>query len=262
MRRSTHANPWLVRREGPARTLRLFCFPYAGGSAASYAHWQAALPERVEVCALQLPGRGSRFHEAPAASLPALVDALADVVAGQGTLPFAFFGHSLGGLLAFETARRLRTLGAPQPVHLFVSGTSAPARRGAARGLHALPDAALVEELRRYNGTPPEVLANAELMALVLPALRADFALAERYRYEPAAPLDVPLTVLAGADDRVAPPAQADGWRDETRAAFRQLRFDGDHFFIHAQSPAVIGCVSRLLDGDDDGSQRHVRGLS
>lgn len=239
--------PWILRQPRPAPRLRLYCFSYAGGNAATYLPWQAELDAGIEVCAIQLPGRGARIAEAPYTSLAALVAALAPLVCARNTLPFAFFGHSLGGLLAFEVARYSQRHALPMPEHLFASGCDAPQYRSPPKRMHALPDAELIESLRGYNGTPPEVLAHRELMELLLPTIRADFSLAENYRYDPGAPLAIPITVLSGREDDHVDPGLVDQWQRETTAGCRIEWFDGDHFFINAQRGAVLACVGAEL---------------
>lgn len=238
---------WLIRTPGPARRLRLYCFPYAGGSAAAYADWQAGLPADIEVCAVQPPGRGARFIETPVDSLAQMLEALTPAFLASADRPFAFFGHSLGALVAFEFTRHLARLRLPQPVHLFVSGCQAPQWRDPARGLHLLGDEALIEVLRDYNGTPPEVLADRELLALLLPMIRADFSLAETYRYQPGARLAVPVTALAGRGEAYRLPEQVLGWQDETSAAFSSHWFDGDHFFLNPRRDAVLATIARAI---------------
>jgi len=242
------ATPWLIREPKKHPALRLFCFCYAGGNALAYLPWQAEFGAQVEICAVQLPGRGARLNEAPFTSLPALVRVLAPIIAQRSEVPFAFFGHSLGALLAFEIARFCKLNYLPSPRHLFVSGCNAPQQRGAREGLHRLPDDVLIEKLRDYNGTPPEVLAHRELLELVLPTLRADFALVEDYVYRPGLQLTVPITVLAGRGDVHCPPEQVAAWRKETVDACQVHWFDGDHFFIHSARAAVIDCIAAELD--------------
>lgn len=241
------ATPWLVRRPGPAGRLRLYCFSYAGGSAATFSEWQPVLGPDIEVCAIQLPGRGARLAEAAITSLPDLVQMIAAVTSSQGNGPFAFFGHSLGGLLAFETARYCKLHRLPMPQHLIVSGSAAPRQRDTSRQLHLLGDQELIDELRKYNGTPPAVLENRELMELLLPMIRADFSLVERYRYRAGALLDMPIAVLAGRADPHVSPAQAQGWASETTAGARVHWVDGDHFFVNAKRTAVLDCVREVL---------------
>jgi medium-chain acyl-[acyl-carrier-protein] hydrolase len=240
-------DPWLVRTREPHRRLRLFCFPYAGGNAFNFMPWQAQLEPGIEVCAVQLPGRGSRLAEPPFASVQALLKAVAPVVAAQADLPFAFFGHSLGALIAFELTRYLRLHGLGGPCHLFVSGCQAPRHRSPARGLHRMADAELIQVLRNFESTPPEVLASQELMALVLPTLRADFALAEEYRYRAGPALSVPMSVFAGTRDENKGEGQVDGWADETSGPCEVAWFEGGHFFINHQRDAVLARIGADL---------------
>lgn len=242
---------WLVRKPQPQARLRLYCFAYAGGSAHQFLPWQAALGPDIEVAAFQLPGRGPRLAEPPIPVMAPLLDTLAERLAAQlhspGHPPFAFFGHSLGGLLAFELARLCRRRGLAMPEHVFVSACNAPRGRPAPRMLHRLDDAGLVEALRDYNGTPPAALADPELMALLLPAIRADFALVENYQYLPGPLLDMPLTVLAGSTDRHVQAERLPRWQEETSAPCALHTFDGGHFFIHEQQQAVAECIRRRL---------------
>ncbi|QSX79990.1 thioesterase [Lysobacter solisilvae] len=227
--------------------MRLFCFPYAGGSAFNFSAWRGRLDPGVEICAVQLPGRGARIGEAPIATMPALLRAMAPAITQLNSLPFAFFGHSVGALIAFELARYLRLHGVQGPEHLFMSGCQAPQFRSPSAGLHRLPDAAFIEELRDYNGTPEEVLDNRELMALMLPTIRADFALAEEYSYRSGPLLQVPVSVYAGTQEDIRAPGQVDGWQKETTGPCAVTWFDGGHFFINSQRDAVIGQLNADL---------------
>ena len=239
---------WLVRQPGVLATTRLYCFSYAGGNARSYLPWQAGLGGGIEVCAIELPGRGARFGERLYQAMPTLIADLNQVIAQSDDIPFAFFGHSLGALVAFELARHRQRSGGPLPHHLFVSGCAAPQHRNPSRGLHRLPAAELIDVLRQYQGTPPEVLMHGELMALLLPTIRADFALAEEYEYHPSPPLSVPLTVLTGKSDERVSLAQAQGWAKETVLPCAVQLFEGGHFFIHDEMPEVLKCIRSQLD--------------
>ena len=247
MRAASGDDAWFVRRPGPSRPVRLYCFAYAGGNASAFMGWQDALPAHVEICGVQLPGRGARFGEAAFRDMPALVDVLAPVLRRSIDRPFALLGHSLGALVAFEAARRLAAWGAARPQHLYVSGCHAPQFRAPSRNYHLLDDDKFVEMLRDFNGTPPEVLAERELMAILLPPIRADFALAETYRYQPPANLDIPVTAWAGRDDSRSSPHQVSGWARETTGEFAQAWFDGGHFFIHEQREQVLAQLATSL---------------
>jgi medium-chain acyl-[acyl-carrier-protein] hydrolase len=218
----------------------MYCFPYAGGNAATFLPWQAAMGPEIEVCAVQLPGRGARLVEPPYTSMTELVAALGQVILSNNELPFVFFGHSLGGLVAFELARYCKHHYLPIPKHLFISACSAPRCRDSSPRLHELEDAALVEALKDYNGTPPEIINNHALMELVLPAIRADFKLAEDYEYRPGQTLNVPITVLTGTMDKHISVEQVVSWQEETISNCCIRVFEGDHFFINSNTTAVM----------------------
>lgn len=247
--RPARANPWLVFFGQPeiAKYLRLYCFSYAGGSASIYQPWGALLDPGIELCAVQLPGRGIRLAERPERDLSALVSRLATAIAAQPTVPFAFFGHSLGALIAFELTRHLQRCQLQQPVKLLVSGCSSPQLRSNVDALDEHDDEKMIERLSQYNGTPPEVLQHQELMSLMAPAIRADFALVADYVYKPGALLDLPVTAFAGRSDDQTSREQIDGWGRETRSAFIQHWFDGDHFFIRPQMEQVVAQLNREL---------------
>ncbi len=247
MVKPSEADPWLLGQRQTAATLRLFCFSHAGGHPAAFLPWQAALGPQVEVRAVQLPGRAKRFHERSRRAFEPLCDELLEVVQLHADLPFALFGHSLGALLAFEVARACAAGPCP-PRHLIVSGCGAPRhRRPGGRPLHELDDGELCLELARYHGTPAEVLADRELMQLLLPVVRDDFTLVQDYRYRPGMPLPLPVTVLAGREDSAVPAELVSPWADEAGVGCEVHWFDGGHFFIDSARPAVIDCIRKQL---------------
>lgn len=241
---------WIkVFQPQPEAQLRLYCFPYAGGGASIYRLWHRELPGGVEVCAVQLPGRESRWREEPFRRTEPLADAATEALSPRLGRPYAFFGHSMGAVLAFEVTRRLRRRGLEGPRHLFVSGRSAPRVETADPPIRDLPRDEFIEAVRGYSGTPEEVLQNRELMELVEPLLRADFSVSETYDYRPdAEPLDVPLTVLGGLGDPDVPPEDLEAWRLETRGPYRKHLLDGGHFFLHEKREEVLRIVSRELE--------------
>lgn len=242
-------SPWVVRpKPNPQAKLRVFCFPYAGGGASVFRRWPLALPPAVEVCALELPGRGVRLREPAFTQLGPLVRSLARGVLPYLDTPFVFFGHSLGGLVGFELARELRRAERMLPLHLIVSAVGAPHVPQPGPRIHDLPDARLVEELRRLNGTPRELLGNAELMQMVLPTLRADLAVYERYAYREEPPLDCPITVFGGLHDRMVSRDRLEAWGDQTSARSIVRMLPGDHFFLHASQTLLLAVLSRELD--------------
>lgn len=231
-----------------AAALRLFCFHYAGGSAALFQRWPAHLPPAVEVSALQLPGRGNRLGEAPFTDLRQLTAALADQLQPRLDRPFAFFGYSMGGLLAYELARTLRQRDLPLPAHLLIAARRAPQFAQPQPHLSQLPDAQIVQTLRQAgNAIPQELAADQAILQLMLPTLRADFQLAETYHFEEDQPLACPITVFGGTEDAHATAEQLVGWQQHTLHAFQMHYFDGGHFFLHSAESALLQRVTQTL---------------
>jgi medium-chain acyl-[acyl-carrier-protein] hydrolase len=238
--RSSTQDRWLPPlRRMTGSGARLFCFPYAGGSATAFATWPERLPG-VDVRPVHLPGRGSRLHEMPIPELHPITQTLAVELLPLLDRPFAFFGHSMGALLAFEMTRYLTRHELPLPTHLFASGRRAPQIRDEDVPSPGLPDAEITELLRTLGGTPPEVLDEPELIALILPALRADFAVCASYEYSAEPPLACPITVFGGDDDEESAPGYLEAWQDQTTAPLRIRKFPGGHFFLQTHENAVL----------------------
>src|ERR1043165_202661 len=247
-RTSTPASRWFpYRQPGAAPALRLFCFPYAGGTAMVYRSWAAALPAGVEVMAVQLPGRGARLLEEPLHRIGDVVRAVVPVLLPFLDCPFAFFGYSMGALVAFETARALRAMQQALPEKLFVAACRGP-QREAARNTrrHYLPLPELIAELERLNGTPREILNDPAALECFLPALRADFEVVDTYVYQAAGPLACPIQAFGGVDDDVSV-EDLSAWGDHTSSGFSLEMLDGDHFFILQSAEALLERVRRAL---------------
>ena len=241
------ATPWLASFKPNSRArVRLICFPYAGGGAHIYRAWPDGLPASIEVCPIQLPGRGARMMEAPFTQMSSLVEAAAEALLPYLDKPFACFGHSMGALVSFEFARRLRSQNGPQPNHIFVSGCFAPDIPDP-DPLHTLPDAKLLAEVRRLNGIPQEAQENAELMRLMLPTLRADCTVTETYTPTQEPPLDCPISAFGGLQDQMVSRDDLEGWRQQTTASFALRMFPGDHFFLQTAQPVLLQILAREL---------------
>jgi medium-chain acyl-[acyl-carrier-protein] hydrolase len=241
-------DPWIGRRPAADAGLRLFCLPCAGGGASAFRAWRADLPASIDVCPIQLPGREGRLHEHPFTAMEPLIAAMADGLEPHLRMPYALFGHSMGSLIAFELARELRRRGAPDAVRLFVAGFASP-DTPRTRERHRMNDRELIAELREFGGTPAVLLNDPEMMHHVLPILRADFSVIETYRRRDEPPLDIPISGMAGADDREAPAAAMTGWGRQSSAGFRLTVFSGDHFFVHAPNvrQAIVEVIARDL---------------
>jgi medium-chain acyl-[acyl-carrier-protein] hydrolase len=241
-------NPWLpYRKKRSGAKLRLFCFPHAGAGASSFRGWSDVLPLDVELCALQYPGRETRFADPILENVPDLAAAIADAIAPELNKPFAFFGHSMGALAAYETARLLRTRGGPQPRRVILSGRGAahlPLPRPAA---HALPEPELLAALRRYSNRTDELLAHPDLLAIFIPILRADLGAVENYRPGAIEPLLAPITCLGGLGDVDVPWYRLDAWRMHTLGGFRVWMLPGGHFFLHPPSKTLTDLLAADL---------------
>jgi medium-chain acyl-[acyl-carrier-protein] hydrolase len=248
---NTTTSPWVVfpKRQPEAR-LRLFCFPYAGAGASAYHPWGRFISPEIEVVAIQLPGRETRLREAAHTRLTPMVAVLAQSLEPLFDRPFAFFGHSLGALIAFELARELRRTGRRQPDHLTVSARRPPQLPDTDSPLHSLPQAAFVDSVqKRYNALPEVILKDQELLDLYLPALRADFEMLETYAYSSEEPLACSILALGGRDDARASREQLAQWELQTVGAFDLTLFDGGHFYLQPQRESVLQTLSRYLLG-------------
>ncbi len=243
------SNAWVHRRprRGAAARLRLFCVPFAGGGATAFHALSPVLPAAIAVLPVVLPGRERRLGEAPIRRMPALVEALAAGLEAELEPPFAFFGHSLGALVAYALARDLAQRGAPAPARIFAAGCRAPHLPDPDPPVHFLPEAEFRAELVRLGGTPPEILAHAELMELFLPVLRADFELNETYVVDPLVPLDCPLTIVGGESDPKARRSDVEAWRAATRGEARVEWLREGHFFLSTSRHALRDVIVRDL---------------
>jgi medium-chain acyl-[acyl-carrier-protein] hydrolase len=245
-------SPYVRRAHRDRPDLRLFCFPSAGAGATAYRDWPDLLPESVEVVAIQLPGREDRLREPAFSALDPLVRALGQVLRPYLDLPVALFGHSGGALLAFEVARTLEAR-SRTAAHLFVSGHRAPQLPGHSR-LRDLPDDAFVAEVTALDGTDPRVFTDPALLRVVLPALRADVAMWETYRYRPGLALTGPITAFGGQSDPIVPEAHVQLWHRQTTGEFRYRIFPGGHFFLHESREQVVAAIAATLDRAGVGS--------
>lgn len=241
----TKSNPWIHRpHPHPNAALRLFCFPYAGGGASVFRNWSDALPKSVEVVPVQLPGRETRIREQAFSSVFPLLDAMVPALVPLLDRPFALFGHSMGALIAFELARRLRCDCKRLPECLLVSARVAPNIRLKRQPINKLPEDELIRELAHLNGTDRDVLQHAELMKLVLPTLRADLALHEEYVYPVELPLACPIVAFGGLQDPETQNGVLDAWRNEAAGLFAIRWFSGDHFFITSQRRPFLSALA------------------
>ncbi|MFD0311391.1 thioesterase II family protein [Streptomyces sp. NPDC127119] len=220
----------------------LVCFPHAGGAASAHSGLARLLAPHLDVLGVQYPGRQDRRLEPPEPDITALAVRIAARLMDGGGGPRFFFGHSMGALVAYETARALRRSGAPGPQRLFLSGRGAPARMPAPHD-RLRGDAEILAAVRRLGGTDAAVLDDPDLVDLVLPALRADYLALGSYRWAPEPSLDTPVTVLVGSDDPVAPLDTAKEWSEHTAGESETLVFPGGHFYLNSQLDQVAAVI-------------------
>lgn len=240
-------NPWFpFMKPASNACLRLFCFSYAGGSAMIYRSWPDFLSQTIEVCALQIPGRGARLQEKPFTQMQPLVDEVAEELSRWMDKPFVFFGHSMGATLGFEVARKLHADHGVGPEHLFVSGRRAP-HRPSPPAIYDLPEQQFIAKLRQLKGTPNAVLEHEEFLQLLIPMLRADFEVIETYQYAPLSLLRCPITAMGGLEDDEVGHDEIQAWREVTSGDFSMNMFPGDHFFLHSAQTQLLQTLSNKL---------------
>jgi len=246
--RFSRKNRWVEGNEiNRTARIRLFCLPYAGGGTSIFRSWSKELPSFVDVCPIQLPGRETRLDEPAAVRMEPLADAMTRAILPYLDKPFAFFGHSMGALINYEVARRLRAGNGLEPVHLFASAHGGPHIPEQDRHVYRLSDAEFLNHLRTLNGTPQQVLDCPQLMEILLPTLKADFELLGTYEYTPAAPFRCPITVFGGSHDESVTADQLAGWESHTTGKVSVRFLPGDHFYLLSHKSLLLRMISEEL---------------
>lgn len=227
--------------------LRLFCLPYAGGSAQMFRAWAASLPPWVQVCPLEPPGRGTRFADPPLDRVAAVVADLTSCLLPRLDGPFAIAGYSYGALVGYELARQLENDHGYRARRLFAAAMRGPAWPSAEFPVSRLPDQEFRRHLKTLGGTPDELLANDALMEVMCPVLRADFRAVETYSYQPSPPLGCPVTAIGGRDDRGVSEAALSSWRTCTTGPFSMRMVRGGHFFLHTYRAELLAVLADQL---------------
>lgn len=233
------------------KKLKLFCFPYAGGSVAVYNRWKKYLEKRIELAPVELAGRGRRIYDPLYDSIGEAVEDVYGMINSQlDERPYSFFGHSMGGVIAYELAWKLKKLKRPQPVHIFFAGCGAPhVPAEDDRPIHQLPEQEFKKEILELGGTPAEFFEHPELLDVLLPMIRSDFKISENYAFgegREIEPLDYDVSVFIGKQEEVTA-EHVHGWKDHTTGVCTIYYFEGDHFFINHQMERVVKIVNRTL---------------
>ncbi|WP_010099276.1 thioesterase II family protein [Ornithinibacillus scapharcae] len=241
-------NKWRkVISPSTSKKLTLFCFPYAGGSGHIFYNWHHFCTTDLEIQSIQLPGRGIRISELPINNIEELIKDLYAGIDFDWSQPYAFFGHSMGALISYELAAFLYEQEKELPQGLFLSARVPPHLTDRGKHVHLLSEQEFIQELRRLDGTPEEVLHNEELLQLMLPTIRADFAICETYQYTKRNPLPIPITVFGGKGDMEVSPNQLTEWKQYTSKNFQQFTYDGGHFFLHQHKGDIVQTIEKQL---------------
>lgn len=221
---------------------RLFCFHHAGGNAANFNAWINEFMPSIDICAIQLPGRAERINDKFLPNFDCIVNILANEISNYDDLPFAFFGHSMGGVLAFELCHYLVEHKLQTPIHLFISSANSPSNLYRSTSIMK-NDQQLIDMLKRYGGTPSELLHDKGFMAFLLPIMRADFDLLSNYTYKIRQKLSIPLTLITGDKDFSLTYETLPAWANETSQAYRHICLNGGHFYHHQEPASVISII-------------------
>lgn len=231
----------------PHADVRLICFPHAGGSASVFRGWAERLPDSVEVVAVQYPGRQDRIHEEPISDMGQLTERLVEALAPQFDRPVAFFGHSLGATVAFEVARELHPR-FPTPLRRLVASARLPPGKVGPSGYDFTRDDHLRRYLRSLGGRGGMALHNGELWQVVVPPLRSDLLMSQRYAFRQGAPLTCPITVIVADGDTSCNADDVRGWARYSLGAFDEHVIPGDHYYVEDPPDELFGVLTDVLD--------------
>ncbi len=231
----------------PQAKLKLFCFPYAGAGATMYRAWAEYLPG-IEICLVHLPGRDKRIKEALHTRLLPLIEQLTDALIPHLDKPFAFFGHSMGALIAFETARQLRRYQAPQPIQLFISARHPPHKVDPYADLYQLPEQEFIYRTEDLFGALPNVVKqDREVLDLFISIMRTDLTMLGTYLYMQEPPLSCPISAFGGTQDHSISEYDLKAWCEQTTSSFDLQMFPGDHFFIQSSRIELLVHINKTL---------------
>ncbi len=229
--------------------IKLFCLPFAGGAASIYDKWESKLSKKIELCPINLAGRGNRFTDKPYADLEEAVDDIYDIIKNNITedSEYAIFGHSMGALLAYELIQKIQSHGKNGPVHVFFSGRKPVHIPKTEKFYRDMDDLEFQEAVLLLGITPPEIFKNLELKEIFIPLLRSDFTIAETFVDRPEiVPLKCNISALIGKHENITS-EEAEQWEFHTTENCSVYYIEGGHFFLLNQLQTVINIINDNL---------------
>ncbi len=246
--RRMHRSKWfLISRPKPHARYRLFCFPYAGGSASAFLPWEDLLPPQIELVAIQAPGRANRLDESPLTSVAELAAELAGAIPPMLDRPYLTYGHSMGSLVSFELLHLLKARNLPLPRRYFGAARQAPHIPRRIAPFYDYPLEEFIAELKRFGGTPDAVLENAELMEMLVPMLRTELRAAYTYHRDPVVKLECDVSVFGGSRDEIVLPEELPGWQEHFFQRMELRLFEGGHFFLEDDKEQVVSAICESM---------------
>jgi medium-chain acyl-[acyl-carrier-protein] hydrolase len=243
-----HRSKWFViSRPKPLARYRLFCFPYAGGSASAYLPWEELLPPQVELVAIQAPGRASRLDEGLLTSVAEVAEQLVGVIPPMLDRPYLTYGHSMGSTVSFELLHLLKERNLPLPHRYFAAARQAPHLPRRIAPFYDFPLPEFITELRRFGGTPDVILESAELMEMLEPLLRTELRAAYAYHRDPVVKLECGASVFGGARDEIVLPEELSGWQEHFHQRMDFRLFAGGHFFLEDSKEQVVSAICESI---------------
>jgi surfactin synthase thioesterase subunit len=242
--------PEIQKGRVPMRSTKLFCLPYAGGSATVYNKWVKFLDKSIELKPVELAGRGKRYSQPFYNDVNEAVDDILKTICSEiEDSDYAIFGHSMGNLLTYELLNKLENQGYKDPEHIFFSGRCPPHIIKKRQNLYLLPDEEFKECILSIGGTSEEIFESEELCNIFIPVLKADYRIVEEYVYSPEHnyKFNCPITALSGNEDEGTSLKDMLEWEQHAIKGFNNLQFDGGHFFIHTQMQNVIEVINKAL---------------
>lgn len=228
--------------------MKIFCLPYAGGSAVTYHKWKKYINPLIKVEPIELKGRGRRFFEVGYDTLEEAVEDIFGIVRNKiEDEQYAIYGHSMGSILAYELYHKIDSQNVIKPKHIFFSGHGAPNSEKKEKGIHLLPDEEFIKKIISLGGTPEEVINNRELRNLVIPIIRSDFRILDNYKYKDGRDkIHCDISVFNGKQDDISMEAILK-WKEHGDGNFNVYNFDGNHFFINNNVKDITKLINETL---------------